>query len=148
MNTWLRWVFIVLSVGGGFTGIAVTTEALFRNEAGLGTWLICGLAILFYLFIVVSGLIFADNPARTFPLVAALIVQIPWVSSPVFVYSICAGSGVSAGLLDGKVVLNWRFGSSFEFFILGGHPWGAGINFFALLALILLLRYGRKRVGS
>jgi len=144
MKTWLRWLLIVLSVGGGFTGIAVTFEALFRNEASLGVWLACGFAILLYMFVVVSGLIFADSPTRTLPLVAALIIQIPWVSSPIFDYGFCAGFRISAGLLDGKIVLNGRLGSYFEIFFFGSsHPWGVGINFFALLVLILLLRYRR-----
>jgi hypothetical protein len=144
MKTWLRWILIVISVGGGFTGITFTTETLFRQEASLAAWLICGFAILLYLFIVVSGLIFADNPRRTLPLIAALIIQIPWVSSPFFVYGFCTGFRVAAGILDGKIVFNFRFGSYFEFFILGSHPWGAGINFFAVVALILLLRYSQR----
>jgi len=144
MKTWLRWVFIVISVGGGFTGIAIISEAMFRQEASLATWMIYGIAMILYLFTVVSGLIFADNPRRTLPLMVALIVQIPWVSSPIIVYSFCAGFRIAAGLLDGKIVLNWRLGSYVEIFLFGSsHPWGAGINFFAVLALILLLRYSR-----
>jgi hypothetical protein len=59
------------------------------------------------------------------------------------VYSFCAGFRITAGLLGGRLVANYRFGSDFQFFIFGDHPWGIGINFFAVLVLILLARYGR-----
>jgi len=144
MKTWLRWLLIVLSVGGGFTGVAVILEALFRKESNLATWIVGGFAAFLYIFTIASGLIFADNPKRTLPLMAALIFQIPWVSSPIIVYDFCSGFRVAAGILDGRITLNWRLGSYFEIFFFGSsHPWGAGINFFALLVLIVLLRNSR-----
>jgi hypothetical protein len=144
MKTWFRWVLLVVAIGGSFTGLVVTVQAMSQQEAGgLISCLFYGIAVVLYLFTIVSGLLFADNPKRIIPLMIAFGLQIPWVSSPILVYSFCAGFRITAGLLDGRLVTNYRFGSDFQFLIFGDHPWGVGINFFAVLILILLAWYSR-----
>jgi hypothetical protein len=146
MKTWSRWVLLVLTIGGGFMGLALTVQALFRQVTGdFFFYLIGTVAIAFYIFVIVSGLLFAENPKRLAPLRVAFLLQIPWVSSPVLVYGLSAGFRVTAGfgLSDARFSAGFRFGSDFDLFILGRHPWFVGINIFAVLILVLLSRYAR-----
>jgi hypothetical protein len=144
MKTWFRWILLALTIGGGFTGLVVTVQAMFQSEgASFFQFLLFGGFAALYLFTVVSGLLFADNPKCTIPLMIVLILQIPWISSPILTYTFCAGFRITAGLVSGRFAASWRFGSDWQVFILQGQPWGAGINLFAALVLVLLLRFTR-----
>jgi hypothetical protein len=144
MKMWLRWILLVLTIGGGFTGLVVTLQAMFQSgDVGLGSLIIFSAFVALYIFTVVSGLFFADNSKCTNPLIVALGLQIPWVSSPILAYGFNAGFRINAGLTDGKLSVSYRLGSDFMFSFFQGRTWGFTINFFALLILVLLLKYSR-----
>src|SRR5690242_10285691 len=105
MKTWLRWILLTLTIGGGFTGLAVTLQATFQSEIDVFSGIIAGLVSLLYLFVIVSGLLFAENSKRIFPLIVAFAFQIPFISSPVFTYSFSAGFRVTTGIVGGKLHL-------------------------------------------
>jgi hypothetical protein len=91
MKIWLRLALITTTGGGGFTGIALTLS-LFRSQ-GTGfpsLILLIGFLVL-YVFVLTSGLLFVRDPQRTGPLLAALAVQIPYISTPLIVYKFAAG---------------------------------------------------------
>jgi hypothetical protein len=79
MKPWLRLTLITATVGGGFTGIAVTVQALL-NPQNQSPLLLMGFFLALFTYVTVSGLIFVQNPERKRPLIAALAIQIPWIS--------------------------------------------------------------------
>ena len=144
MKPWLRLTLITATVGGGFTGIAVTFQALLdpRNQSPL---LLMGFFLALFTYVTVSGLIFVQNPERKRPLIAALAIQIPWISSPFVVYEFAAGCRAVLSLrmpeqvglpIDTYIPL----GSGWRFFLLQSNPWSIGINIFPLVILVSLLR--------
>jgi hypothetical protein len=98
-------------------------------------------------FVVGAGLLFVHDPTRTGPLLAALAIQIPELSSPVIVYKFAAGLEASFGVsgLENEnttgIHLDWNLllGSSWRFAILQQNPLRVGVNLAALASLILLL---------
>ena len=144
MKRWFRWILILLTVGGGFTGLVTTVQAMSQPEVtGLIYFLIYGAFVILYLFTVLSGLLFADNPRCTIPAVVALALQIPWVSSPILAYSFSAGFRLSVVLSGAGISFGYRFGSDWQFFLFRDRPWAIGANIFSLVVLILLRIYTR-----
>lgn len=154
MKPWLRLALITMTVGGGFTGVVVNLQALF-NSPGASIFKLA-LVLIFmglYVFVCVSGLMFTHNPRRTGPLVAALAVQIPWISSSLIVYKFVAG--VEAFIIVGSpekenaigAYFGWDLllGSSWKFALLQDNPLRVGVNFAAVVILALLWQ---QRLGS
>jgi hypothetical protein len=145
MQAWFRWMILILTVGGGFTGLAVTVQGIFQMKSGqLANLLIYIPFLVLFGFTIVSGLLFADNPKDTIPLKITLIAQIPAFSSPVFAYGFSAGFRASAGIISGHFVANFYFGSDCQLFFFAGRPWGISINFFMLGVFLLLLKNTRR----
>jgi hypothetical protein len=143
MKSWLRLTLITVTVGGGFTGVAITLQALFRPNQPPAYYLLMLAFIAIFAFVTVSGLVFVHNPQRTELLIAALALQIPWVSSPIIAYKLAAGFQVCVALIGGRLAGGFRLGSDFQINFFQQLPWGAGVNLFALALLVLLLRAGR-----
>jgi hypothetical protein len=156
MKPWLRLTLITITVGGGFAGLAATLQALF-NSPGASTLNLLVMIVFMglYAFVMVSGLIFVHDPRRTGPVVAALAIQIPWISSPLIVYKFAAG--VQAFVMAGSpekansigVHFYWDLllGSSWRFAVLQDNSWGVGLNVAALAILAMswqALRWGRQ----
>ncbi len=141
MTPWLRLTLITVTVGGGFTGVAVTSQLLFGGQAGspANYLLILGFLALFA-FVTISGLVFVHDPERTGLMIAALVLQVPWVSSPIVAYKLAAGFQLSVAFIGSNVTAGFRLGSDFQIGINQQHPWGVGLNLFALLLIALLLR--------
>lgn len=150
MKTWLRLLLITMTVGGGYTGI-VLTITLFRSlNTPLQLLLIITFLILFS-FVFAAGLLFVQNPKRTGPLLAALALQIPWVSSPQFVYQFVTGvySATTLGTPENSDRLGVHFGWNLNIgahflFRLGSYedvPLTIGINVVALILFIILFRF-------
>jgi hypothetical protein len=141
MKSWLRLTLITVTVGGGFTGVAITLQALLARQSQPPAYYILMLAfIALFAFVTISGLVFVHNPERTDLLIVALSLQIPWVSSPIFAYKLAAGFQVCVALIGGRFVGGFRLGSDFQINFFQKLPWGAGVNLFALALLVLLLR--------
>jgi len=143
MKSWLRLTLITLTVGGGFTGVALTLQLLLRPSQPLAYYLLMVAFLALFAFITVSGLVFVHNPQRTDLLIVALGLQVPWVSSPIIAYRLAAGFQVSVALIGGRFAGGFRLGSDFQINVFQLLPWGAGVNMFALALLVLLLRSTR-----
>lgn len=123
--------------------MAITSQALLSRQTHPLAYVLILAFLALFGFVTVSGLIFVDHPTRTAPIVAALALQIPWVSSPIIAYKFAAGFQVSAALIGGRFNGGFRLGSDFQINILQPLPWGVGINLFAVGLLILVLRETR-----
>lgn len=148
MKAWLRLTLITMTVGGGFAGFAGTLQSLF-NSPGASTLKLVLIFIFacLYVFVTVSGLLFVNDPRRTGPLVAALALQVPWISSSLITYKFAAGfeSFIFVGSPEKQnaiVHLGWDFlfGSSWKFGLSQENPVRLGVNLAALAILLLLLR--------
>ena len=144
MKPWLRLTLVTVTIGGGFTGIAITLQSLLsaQGQPTINYALISGFLALFA-FVTVSGVVFVHDPNRIRLLILALALQIPWVSSPLIAYKFAAGFQVCAALIGGQFAGGFRLGSDFQINLFQRLPWGLGINFFALSLLVLLVRTTR-----
>jgi len=143
MKSWLRLTLITMTVGGGFTGIATVLQMLpmfGQQDRPVGNYIVALVAITLFAFVVISGLLNAQNPQRTTPLVIALVLQIPLISCPIIAYQFAAGFQVAVDLIDGHPGAGTRLGAAFQIHFFQQQPWGIGINLFALLMLIMLVR--------
>jgi len=148
MNTSLRLTLITLTVGGGFTGIAITSQALFSGQVKEPALLvICGVFITLYVYVLIAGLILAHNPRRTKPLIVALALQILLISSPIVSYRFGAGLVMNVGLNLNGAFWWFRFGADWQFVLLQRFPWGIGINLVPIGLLAAIAWSGRRRGG-
>lgn len=153
MKTWLRLLLVLISVGGGFAGVAVMAGA-FVTVTGATRW-IAVVGGLLYAFIAASGLIFVHDSRRTGPLLVGMALQVPWVSSPVFVYQLFAGCGVGVGIVADNIgtpslwirinTETTYIGSMAELRLFESAPWRLGVNLVALVLLILVWRARSKK---
>jgi hypothetical protein len=153
MKPWLRLTIVTMTVGGGFAGLAASLQALF-NSPGVSTFnlLVTVAFIGLYLFVLVSGLFFVYDPLWTGPLVAALAIQIPWISSPYIVYKFAAGfqafitvgSAESANTVGLHFGIDFLLGGSWKFSLFQGDSLGVGVN---IAALAILLAWKTLRSG-
>src|SRR5262245_48019204 len=144
MKPWLRLTLITVTVGGGFTGVAITLQSLLARQSQPPVYYVLMAAFLgLFAFVTISGLVFVHNPQRTDLMTISLALQIPWVSSPIITYKLAAGFQVCVALIGGRFAGGFRLGSDFQIYFFQRLPWGAGINLFALLLLVLLLRTTR-----
>ena len=141
MRPWLRLTLVAMTVGGGFTGVALTLQFLLSPSGRQpANFILISAFLVLFAFVTGSGLLFVHNPRRTSPLIVATVFQIPWVSSPLVAYKFAAGFQVSIALIGGRFHGALRLGSDFQINFFQRLPWGAGINLFALLILVLLVR--------
>jgi hypothetical protein len=152
MKLWLRLTLITMTVGGGFAGFVLTFQTL---QSGLTSHsqpplnlLIMGIFLLLNAGVTVSGLLFVCDPHRTNPLIAALALQVPWISSSLIAYKFATGfelvlsvSGPAKGE-DLAFHLGWAFflGSSWSLSVSQEQQFGLGVNVWALTMLVLLWR--------
>lgn len=152
MRPWLRLTLILMTVGGGFAGFAVTLQSLLNSLSApplnlFLTLLFAGL----YAFVVASGLWFTHDPKRTDLLLAALAIQIPSISYSSFVYLFSAGLvwiiSISGPEKDNTVGVHvgWEmyFGGSWKVSIRDGNPLRIGVNLVALTLFLLLWKAGQ-----
>jgi hypothetical protein len=84
-------------------------------------------------------------------LIIAWVLQIPWFYSPFIAYDFNEGLQLLIGFVNNGVSNGFsgafRFGSEWHFSfnkIDPDHPWGIGINLFAVVILICLLKFKRS----
>lgn len=113
-----------------------------------------------YAFVTFSGLLLVKDPKRTHPVLVSLAFQLPWMTSPRFVYQFAAGlhAAITLGTLDDAdgLRLGWNLslGSHFRFrfWDYQSIPWNVGVNAVPLILFALLLRssppWGRSVPGE
>lgn len=141
MNRWLRRLHLVLTIGGGFGGLAVALTTLgesFRQSL-LGSFLLTG-AAMYFVWAIVIGLRLADGKAGR-SLLWLYGAQLPLLSGPVVAYRLSLGAHVYVGVLGGSFYWNLQFGDNYSVNLGNGDlPWGVGINLFALAMYLISLR--------
>ncbi len=149
MKTWLRWILIVMSVGGGFVGLLITLLSLpsMNPATPFGVAVTLAFAGL-YGFVMIAGLLFARDESRIGPLRLSLWLQVPVITSPLISWQFTSGFHITFGLIGGLLGVNTFIGSIWYFSLLKGGPWGVAVNLFAVLLLVMLAQVGRSRAGA
>ena len=152
MKTWLRLTIITMTVGGGFSGVALTSQVLVHSTVLWPNNLVIATFLALYAFVLVSGLLFVQNPKNSRLIIVALAIQVPCLLSPKVVYrfasggSIVLGIGTAQGTSGVKLDADAGFGSNFAFELLKDRRWSLGVNMVALAILVVLLRAIRAPV--
>jgi len=142
MNPWLRRLHLVLTIGGGFAGLALSLGTLgdsFRQSllAGLVN---VGVA-LYFLWAVVIGLRLADDRASRRSFLWLYGVQVPVLSGPVIAYRLSLGAHVSVGVLGDSFHMSWQLGAQYSINLWAGELlWGVGVNLVALCMYFITRR--------
>jgi hypothetical protein len=147
VKTWLRWLLLTFSIGGGFAGLVLSSQMLANPQFKQPSHIILiSFFTALYGFVFVAGLLFADDPNRSTPLLIALCLQILSVSSPIFMCRFSAGLPVVINIIGGNTNATARIGGEWQFHLFPKLPWGFGINLCALTLLILLVKYRRRNL--
>jgi hypothetical protein len=126
MKTWLRLLLILVSVGGGFTGAALTAQVITHpGKQQASNPIVFGLMLAIFCFVTVSGILFVYDPRRTKLLQLALWLQVPWISSSILLYKLLFGFAfyffLSAEPLEGGGLITEHLGWQFQFGALFQH---------------------------
>ena len=118
-------------------GIAFTTQLFAQATKVFGYLILFGFIVL-YGWGVFIGLRLSEGPAPLSHLRGYFGFQVPFISSPIYVYQFCSGFHFTTSLIQSSLQWELRLGSEMQFAFLGSAPWGFGVNLFALAILILL----------
>lgn len=145
MNPWLRRLHLVLTIGGGFVGVAATLQTTLTTPSPNPIYyaMMAGFGLL-YGYGMFVGLRLVERPAETLHLLVYYCLQVPWISSPLIAYRFTSGFHLSGGIIDGRLSTLFRLGSDWQFSFLLDAPWGIGVNGFAL-AMALFLAFQRSK---
>jgi hypothetical protein len=145
MNAWFRRLLLILTIGGGFVGLVLTTQ--FFSQANKVIAYIMLLAfVALYGYGILVGLKLSEGPTPLRHLRAYFILQIPLISSPLVAYRFCSGLQATVAMIPPSVGFDFRFGSEWHFAISSSDPWGVGVNLVALAIVVLL--YSRLAVPA
>ena len=147
MNIWIRRLFIITSIGGGFLGLAANLAQLFRSGQAFSFYFLVTCASCVYAYGVFAGLKFVENEAVGMDLLSWFsFAQIPTITSPVLGYLLISGFSVWFAVGNTGFHFNYYVGSSwtFSFLNIQEDNISIGVNFFALWATWYL----RKKLGE
>jgi hypothetical protein len=148
MNIWFRRLFLLVSIGGGFSGFAVTAVQVFQADRPIFYYVVCLAACAAYAFGVFAGMKFIEEEEEGLSLLSWYhLIQIPILASPVFSYQFT--SGITAYVTLGNRGLSWvtYFGGQWQFslFQLQDGTLAIGANFFAVWATWYLRKQLAKK---
>lgn len=139
LHVWSHRILLVLIIGGSFMGISTTVmSALAVSEWTASAYGGLILATLFYGYGLFVGLRLAELPNDIRHVVIFYLLQVPFFSSPFFLFRFMAGADADVAYFPSGFAANYRFGSSWEVGVLENVPWGFGINLFAVGILCAL----------
>jgi hypothetical protein len=137
MNVWFRRLLLILTIGGGFLGLALTIELFHQANKAVLYIMLLGFVCL-YGYGIFAGLKLSDGAAPLGHLRLYFALQIPFISSPVIAYHFCSGLQATIAIVQPGLTWGFRLGSEWQFALLSSAPWGIGINFIALAIVCLL----------
>ena len=90
MKNLFRKFLLTVTISGGFLGFLGVVEEVFqlKNISWPAYIISAGFAAV-YFFILLSELLFADNPKCIKPMIIAFILQVPCISSPLVSWCLC-----------------------------------------------------------
>src|SRR5438093_13143723 len=99
MNAWFRRLLLILMIGGGFLGIALTAQAFSRADR-----VIAYIALLAFVALngygIFLGVRLSDGSAPLRHLRFYFALQIPFISSPIIAYRFATGLQVTIAMMQ------------------------------------------------
>jgi hypothetical protein len=141
MNRWIKYLLIVLEVGGGFAGFSVLIVSLMNTGITASSWIFPIISGAMFLFGIVAGLALIERP-RFGAVMSAVYqaFQIPILSSPLLTYTLVSGLQIGIGWFKVRLALFFQFGARSTLFIFRHNdPWIIGVNVSALALFVYLL---------
>ncbi|MFB0555515.1 MAG: hypothetical protein ACETWQ_19590 [Phycisphaerae bacterium] len=142
MNRWIKYLLIVLEIGGGFAGISMIF-ILQQWNTSMPIYLWIGYIFICFMFIfgIVAGLALIDSPQLGTALSAVYqAIQIPVMSSPILTYEFLSGLRIVVGWFKGRPAFLFGFGARCTFFLFRRSDfWLIGVNVLALFLFVYLL---------
>ena len=142
MNRWIKYLLIILEVGGGFTGISMMfLLQQWNTSMSIYAWIGSIFVGFMFLFGIVAGLALIDSPQLGTALSAVYqAIQIPFMSSPLLTYEFYSGLQLGFGLAKGGLAFFVKYGARFALQLsMSAAPWRIGVNVLALVLFVYLL---------
>jgi hypothetical protein len=142
MQHWIQRFHIVSTIGGGFTGLAVSLATLIGNWSQLkllAVLLVLGFCLL-CVWAIRVGLRLAEGADVNRELRFFYLLQIPHLTSPVLSFHAGFGVMLYLGVLPGGQNISAQVGADWNIGILTDNSWFIGLNIIPMLALRLLRR--------
>ena len=144
MNVWFRRLLLILTIGGGFVGVARTIQ-FFSHVDKVIAYVVLLAFVCLYGYGIFLGVKLSEGPAPLRHLRVYFGLQIPFISSPIVAYRFATGFQTTIAITQSGLGWDVRFlGSEGQFAIPSQEPWGVGINVIALAIVFLL--YSRLAV--
>ena len=144
MNVWFRRLLLILTIGGGFVGVARTIQ-FFSHVDKVIAYVVLLAFVCLYGYGIFLGVKLSEGAAPLRHLRVYFGLQIPFISSPIVAYRFATGFQTTIAITQSGLGWDVRFlGSEGQFAILSQEPWGVGINVIALAIVFLL--YSRLAV--
>lgn len=143
MNKWIKYLLIVLEVGGGFAGISMMfILQQWNTSTSQYFWWIFSIYVGFlFLFGIVAGLALVERPQLGAALSAVYqALQIPVLSSPLLIYEFLSGLQLGVCWTEGRPAFFVEYGARFALQLsMRTAPWSIGVNMLALALFVYLL---------
>src|SRR5437870_5311097 len=137
MNAWFRRLLLILTIGGGFVGVAVTIQ-FFLHANTVIAYIVAVAFLGLYGYGIFVGFKLSEGSAPLRHLRLYFALQVPLISSPLITYRFCSGLQATVAIIQQSFRWDWRLGSEWQFVIHSSAPWGVGINLVALAIVFLL----------
>ncbi len=141
MNTWIKRIHLVFTIGGGFTGFVVSLTAL---PSALGqkvaAVVLVSTCAAFYVYAIVLGVRMAEGRASRSHLLWFYGLQLLVVSSPLIAYQLSSGAHFNLGFIGSSFNWNAQLGANYSVTLLQNAPWGIGVNLIALTMFLIVSR--------
>jgi ABC-type transport system involved in multi-copper enzyme maturation permease subunit len=146
MHQWLQRINVIATVGGGFTGLAVSLTTLVSSWSQLkamAVLIVLGFCVLCAWAIYV-GLLISEGATVSRQLTAFYILQIPSFTTPGLSFHAGFGFMLYIGDLPNGNNIQWQLGADWNAGLLSGDGWSFAINLFPILLLWLLRRSNKS----
>ncbi len=139
MKTWVRAIHLVMLVGGGFAGFVLTLQMILDGpQLDAVTASIGWLAELGLAYFVVAGVAVSQNDKYLPMAMAAYILQIPWLLSPIMTYRFAAGLALNVFVAGDNIGCTYFLGTQWYVGMARGDVWGFGLNWVAIAMVIVV----------
>ena len=140
MNIWFRRFLVVLTVGGGFLGAAISADTLFAAEnTPMFGYAMIALVIALYTYGIFAGIRLSEDASHYGHVLFFYALQVPFFSSPILLYRFACGFHATIWVVGFSIGWMFRLGSDFQLAILQPNSWGGGVNLFAAAILFALV---------
>lgn len=149
MNKWVKWVLILLQLGGGFAGLCISIGSLINLECDIFETSIYVIFSLLYSYGIFCSYLLIESKSRGTQLsLLYQLMQVLSIKSSLFSYLFTSGAMVSVNFRIEGVSVGYKIGSAFEVALHAVDPFIVSVNLIPLFMIMLMLYpKGNKRAG-